>query len=36
MNKKRSWELITQGASIFAMSDIDYGKAFLVEHSINL
>ena len=36
MNKKRAWELVTEYASIFAMSNMDLGKSSLVKHSIRL
>ena len=31
-----AWELITEYASIFAMSDMDLGRTSLVKHSIKL
>ena len=34
--QKETWELITEYTSIFAMSDMDLGKASLVKHSIRL
>ena len=34
--QKEAWELITEHASIFAMSDRDVGKSSLVKHSIRL
>ena len=35
MNKK-AWDLITEYADIFAMSEMDLGKTSLVKHSIGL
>ena len=34
--QKETWELITEYAGIFAMSDMDLGKTSLVKHSIRL
>ena len=34
--KKEAWELMTDYASAFAMSNMDYGKTSLVKHSIRL
>ena len=34
--QKEAWKLITEYEGIFAMSDMDFGKTSLVQHSIRL
>ena len=34
--QEKAWELITEYASIFAISDMDLGKSYPVKHSIRL